>query len=54
MEKEGKIYWLKQEEGGLSVLPKQEICYAVTVLPQVAPSNWSIKNFILEPGEICK
>ena len=51
MEKEGKIYWLKQEEGGLSVLPKQEICYDVTVLPQVAPSNWSIKNFILEPGK---
>lgn len=51
MEKEGKIYWLKQEEGGLSVLPKQEICYAVTVLPQMAPSNWSIKIFILEPGK---
>lgn len=51
MEKEGKIYWLKHEEGGLAVLPETEICYAVTVLPQMEPSNWSIKIFILAPGK---
>lgn len=51
MEKEGKIYWLKQEEGGLSVLPTQEICYAVTVLPQIDTPSWSVKIFILEPDK---
>lgn len=38
MEKEGVIYWLKPEEGGLKNLPTYELCYAVTVLPQVEPS----------------
>ena len=28
-----------------------ELCYAVTVLPQVEPSAWSIKMFILEPDK---
>lgn len=51
MEKEGVIYWLKPEEGGLKNLPTYELCYAVTVLPQVEPSAWSIKMFILEPDK---
>lgn len=51
MGKEGKIYWLKSEEGGLKVPPIQEICYAVTFLPQINPSWWSIKVFLLEPNE---
>ena len=51
MEKDGVIYWLKPEEGGLRSLPTDELCYAVTVLPQMKPSAWSIKMFILEPGK---
>lgn len=51
MEKEGTVYWLKPEEGGRTTLPTQELYYAVTVLPQVEPSSWSIKIFILEPGK---
>ena len=27
MEKEGVIYWLKPEEGGLKNLPTYELCY---------------------------
>lgn len=51
MEREGKIYWLKQDEGGLSRLPTAEPLYAVTFLPQATPSWWSIKIFMLEPGK---
>ncbi len=51
MGKEGKIYWLKKEEGGLSQLPTNEIFYATTILPQVNPSAWSIKISRFEPGK---
>lgn len=51
MYKEGKIHWLKIEEGGLKAPPTQDVCYAVTCLPQINPSWWSIKIFLLEPNE---
>ena len=51
MKREGKIYWLRQDEGGLPHLPTADPLYAVTFLPQATPSWWSIKMFILEPGK---
>ena len=43
MEKEGVIYWLKPEEGGLKNLPTYELCYAVTVL-----RKWSLQHGALK------